>query len=170
MNTVATEEVPEEDGTTSEEEESEVDEGEGAPELTHASDVEPAHLDVVGESSSRHTHADSEQPELSPLSHTRNLSRSPPASRYSSRSRHSSVSSLDAATGALSIADSAAARRATAHSQEIKGKAQAEVTKSRARQQRKYHAKKGARLAGRPKGSKAKFDGKITVDSGGFWG
>ena len=39
----------------------------------------------------------------------------------------------------------------------------------RARQQRKYHTKRGAQRAGRPHGSKAKQDQRVKMDKDGFW-
>ncbi|TBU48165.1 RIO1-domain-containing protein [Dichomitus squalens] len=53
---------------------------------------------------------------------------------------------------------------------DISEKVQTEVAKQRARQQRKYHSKKGAQSqGGRPRGSKRKQDTKIKLDGGGFW-
>ena len=53
---------------------------------------------------------------------------------------------------------------------EIAEKVQTEVAKQRAREQRKYHAKKGAqRTEGRPRGSKRKQDTRIRADGGGVW-
>ncbi|KAI0800910.1 RIO1 family-domain-containing protein [Fomes fomentarius] len=53
---------------------------------------------------------------------------------------------------------------------DITEKVQSEVSKQRAREQRKYHTKKSAqRSGGRQKGSKRKQDTRIKVDGGGFW-
>lgn len=53
---------------------------------------------------------------------------------------------------------------------DISDKVQAEVAKRYARQQRKYHFKKGAQSkGGRPRGSKRKLDTKLKVGGGGFW-
>ena len=64
-------------------------------------------------------------------------------------------------------------RRGAGGSQEIAEKVQTEVAKQRAREQRKYHSKKGAQKGGgRPRGSKRKQDTKIKADGGGgggFW-
>jgi RIO kinase 2 len=52
----------------------------------------------------------------------------------------------------------------------MREKVASDLTKQYAKQQRKYHSKKGAqRTGGRFKGSKAKADKRIKVDSGGFW-
>ncbi|KAI0652229.1 RIO1 family-domain-containing protein [Trametes meyenii] len=92
-----------------------------------------------------------------------------PDSPRSARSRSASpASSLAAGTAALSVH----ARRdaPSGASKDISGKVQSEVSKQRARQQRKYHSKKGAQqTGGRTRGSKRKQDTRIKVDSGGFW-
>ncbi|KAI0639761.1 RIO1 family-domain-containing protein [Trametes polyzona] len=90
----------------------------------------------------------------------------------SARSRSSSLSSsLADGAAALSLRAGRAPRQpSTAASKDISDKVQSEVSKQRARQQRKYHSKKGAqRTGGRARGSKRKQDTKIKVDSGGFW-
>ncbi|KAH9950467.1 RIO1-domain-containing protein [Amylocystis lapponica] len=93
--------------------------------------------------------------------------RSPPASRRSSRSPTQSNFLVDR-TAAISLSDPS--RDVASHSREITERVISEVTKERARQQRKHHSKKGAqRVGGRHKGSKAKMDSRIKVDSGGFW-
>ncbi|KAF8843978.1 hypothetical protein BDN67DRAFT_895982 [Paxillus ammoniavirescens] len=38
-----------------------------------------------------------------------------------------------------------------------------------ARQQKKYHTKRGAQRVGRPQGSKAKQDQRVKLDRGGIW-
>ncbi|KAI0660435.1 RIO1 family-domain-containing protein [Cubamyces menziesii] len=93
-----------------------------------------------------------------------------PDSPRSARSRSlSRSSSLAAGTAALSLHDRA--RKAPpGQSKDISEKVQSEVSKQRARQQRKYHSKKGAqRTGGRPRGNKWKQATKVKVDSGGFW-
>ncbi|KAI0375362.1 RIO1-domain-containing protein [Pilatotrama ljubarskyi] len=94
-----------------------------------------------------------------------------PDSLRSTRSRSPSVSSsLADGTAALSLHTTRSHRPPPGASKDISDKVQSEVSKQRARQQRKYHSKKGAqRMGGRPRGSKRKQDTKIKVDSGGFW-
>ena len=59
--------------------------------------------------------------------------------------------------------------RAVHDARTTSAKVQAEVGKQRAREQRKYHSKKGAqRSGGRAKGSKAKTDNRLQLQ-GGFW-
>jgi RIO kinase 2 len=58
---------------------------------------------------------------------------------------------------------------AALHLNGIKDIVSSDLTKERARQQRKYHSKRGARHAGRPQGSKAKQDTRIKLDRGGMW-
>lgn len=72
------------------------------------------------------------------------------------QSRSSSPTSLAQQTATLSLNG-------------IKDKVSFDLTKERTRQQRKYHSKRGARQAGRPKGSKAKQDTRVKVDSSGVW-
>jgi RIO kinase 2 len=93
--------------------------------------------------------------DLSPLSQSRELSRSPP------QSRSPSPSSLAKMTAALSLSSS--------HHPGIKDIVSSDLTKQRARQQQKYHSKRGAQRIGRPKGSKAKQDDRVKVDKSGFW-
>lgn len=112
------------------------------------------------------------QDDVSSLSSSHPLSRSPPASRHSSpsrtRSRSHSRSSLADRTANLILSD--VLHDPPSNSKDITEKVLSEVTKRRARQQRKYHSKKGAqRVGGRPKGSKAKMDGRIKLDKGGVW-
>ncbi|KAI0830670.1 RIO1 family-domain-containing protein [Trametes gibbosa] len=94
-----------------------------------------------------------------------------PDSPQSARSRSGSpASSVADGTAALSLRSGRGARQWASASKDISDKVQSEVSKQRARQQRKYHTKKGAqRMGGRPQGSKRKQDTKIKVDSGGFW-
>lgn len=79
----------------------------------------------------------------------RPLSRSPPQSRSSSPSLEKMVSGLNL--------------------DGIKGIVSSDLTKARARQQRKYHSKRGARSAGRPQGSKAKQDTRVKITQSGVW-
>lgn len=51
----------------------------------------------------------------------------------------------------------------------IQERVASEVVRQRARQAGKYHAKRGARKAGRPKGSKAKQDTRVRMDRSGVW-
>lgn len=51
----------------------------------------------------------------------------------------------------------------------IQERVASEVVRQRARQSGKYHAKRGARKAGRPKGSKAKQDTRVRMDRSGVW-
>jgi len=64
-------------------------------------------------------------------------------------------------TAALSLSSS--------HHPGIKDIVSSDLTKQRARQQQKYHSKRGAQRIGRPKGSKAKQDNRVKVDKSGFW-
>lgn len=110
-----------------------------------------------GSSMPQEGHHDESHP--SPVLSTRHLSRSPPASRHGSQSRSASPSSLVELTAGLSIQDSG-----------IKDRVANEVAKQRARQQRKYHSKRGAqRIGGRQKGSKAKMDTRVKPDKSGVW-
>ena len=87
-------------------------------------------------------------------------------SRRSSGSRSPSPSVADRAA-AMSLNPSQTA--STSGARDISDKVQTEVAK-RARQQRKYHSKKGAQSkGGRLRGSKRKQDTKIKMDGGGFW-
>jgi RIO kinase 2 len=52
---------------------------------------------------------------------------------------------------------------------EMKTRVVNEITKTRARQQKKYHSKKSTGRAGRTKGSKAKQDTRVKLDSGGWY-
>ncbi|KII93580.1 hypothetical protein PLICRDRAFT_171314 [Plicaturopsis crispa FD-325 SS-3] len=94
----------------------------------------------------------------SPISSTsstrlRNLSRSPPASRSPS------PDSLEKMTAALSLRDN----------NHLRDTVSSDIARSRAREQRKHHSKRGARRVGRPMGSKAKQDTRVKVDSSGMW-
>lgn len=98
---------------------------------------------------------------VSPIARSRPLSRSPPGSRHGSQSRSpsrsGSPSSLAERAAGLSLGS-------------IKERAADEASKHRARQQRKYHSKRGAqRVGGRQKGSKAKQDTRVKLDRGGMW-
>jgi RIO kinase 2 len=90
----------------------------------------------------------------SPTLEGRPLSRSPP------RSRSPSPETLEKMMASLSMS----ARR-----NEVKDIVSSDIARARARQQRKYHSKRGAQRAGRPKGSKAKQDSRVTVDRSGLW-
>ncbi|KAL0951098.1 hypothetical protein HGRIS_007835 [Hohenbuehelia grisea] len=91
------------------------------------------------------------QDALNGLSPPRNLSRSPPRSRSLSPT---SIDKLAEATEALNL-------------NSIKDTVASDLTKTRARQQRRFHSKRGARRAGRPEGSKAKQDTRVKLDKGG---
>ncbi|KAI0788580.1 hypothetical protein C8Q75DRAFT_239510 [Abortiporus biennis] len=100
-------------------------------------------------------------PALSPVSTSRPISRSPPASRHESRS--SSPTSLIDATASLSIVE-------RENENNFKDRVASEVSKQYSKQQRKYHSKRGAqRIGGRQKGSKAKMDTRVKLDRGGIW-
>ena len=58
---------------------------------------------------------------------------------------------------------------AALHLNDVKDIVTSDLTKERARQQRKYHSKRGTRHAGRPQGSKAKQDTRVKLDRGGIW-
>lgn len=88
--------------------------------------------------------------DVSDISETRALSRSPP------QSRPVSPDSLAKMTEALSLNN-------------VKNIVSSNLLKSRAQQQRKYHSKRGARKAGRPQGSKAKQDTRVKMDGSGVW-
>ncbi|KAK0465126.1 RIO1 family-domain-containing protein [Desarmillaria tabescens] len=88
--------------------------------------------------------------DVSDISETRELSRSPP------RSRSVSPDSLAKMTEALSLNN-------------VRNIVSSNLSKSRAQQQRKYHSKRGARKAGRPQGSKAKQDTRVKMDRSGVW-
>lgn len=92
--------------------------------------------------------------EISDLSDTR-LSRSPPQSR-----RNLPVEE-----------DSSEEEEGTGQKGDIKSIVASDITKKRAQQQRKYHSKRSIRSAGRSQGSKAKQSTKVRLaDHGGFWG
>jgi RIO kinase 2 len=84
----------------------------------------------------------------------RQLSRSPP------RSRPLSPSSLTIMTEALNL---------SAGQHGIKDIVSSDLTRLRARQQRKFHSKRAARRAGRPEGSKAKQNAHVKLDKSGIW-
>ncbi|KAK0506133.1 RIO1 family-domain-containing protein [Armillaria luteobubalina] len=88
--------------------------------------------------------------DVSDISETRALSRSPP------RSRSVSPDSLAKMTEALSLNN-------------VRNIVSSNLSKSRAQQQRKYHSKRGSRKAGRPQGSKAKQDTRVKMDGSGVW-
>ncbi|PBK77255.1 RIO1-domain-containing protein [Armillaria solidipes] len=88
--------------------------------------------------------------DVSDISETRALSRSPP------QSRPVSPDSLAKMTEALSLNN-------------VRNIVSSNLSKSRAQQQRKYHSKRGARKAGRPQGSKAKQDTRVKMDGSGVW-
>ncbi|KAK0208310.1 RIO1 family-domain-containing protein [Desarmillaria ectypa] len=88
--------------------------------------------------------------DVSNISETRELSRSPP------RSRSVSPDSLAKMTEALSL-------------NSVRNIVSSNLSKSRAQQQRKYHSKRAARKAGRPQGSKAKQDTRVKMDRSGVW-
>jgi len=78
------------------------------------------------------------------------LSRSPP------RSRSVSPSTLEKMLTALDLND-------------VKNKVASEMSKSVAKERRKYHSKRSTRKAGRPQGSKAKQDVRVKPDCHGVW-
>jgi RIO kinase 2 len=60
--------------------------------------------------------------------------------------------------------------RPSGDKQKIREVVAAQVSKSRARDQSKYHSRKNIARAGRAKGSKAKQDIRYKIDAGGIWG
>ncbi|KAL4242116.1 protein kinase superfamily protein [Abortiporus biennis] len=139
-----------------EEESEEEEEGEENSEDPEA-ETGPRTVDDLGEGTSE-TETD---PALSPVSTSRPISRSPPASRHESRS--SSPTSLIDATASLSIVE-------RENENNFKDRVASEVSKQYSKQQRKYHSKRGAqRIGGRQKGSKAKMDTRVKLDRGGIW-
>jgi len=188
MNTVTNEESEEESDEDSEDEDDDQEEGaeEGEELEAGASDeMSPAQLPEhsVGSlgSPSRsdredlhsitpHRSRGEDEDDRSSRSSVRHLSRSPPGSRHSSReasfSRPESPSSLANHTATLSLSDPR--RESSSAPKDITERVYSEVSKQRAKQQRKYHSKKGAQRVGRPKGSKAKMDGRLKLDTGGW--
>lgn len=51
----------------------------------------------------------------------------------------------------------------------IKTLVSADLSRTRASQQRKHHSKRSSRNAGRPQGSKAKQDRRVRLDTSGVW-
>jgi RIO kinase 2 len=96
-----------------------------------------------------------EDGELSPASpRSRPVSRSPP------QSRSPSPESLSMMMASLNLS---AQRRG------IKEVVSSDISRQRARQQRKYHSKRGSARQGRPRGSKAKQDPRVHIDKGDLW-
>lgn len=114
--------------------------------------------------------AEDEERVLSPV-RSRALSRSPPASRHASQERSAASGESDASGGSDDeLAERTAGLSLARQDRELKERAAAEASKLRARQQRKYHSKRGAqKVGGRHKGSKAKQDTRVKPDRGGFW-
>lgn len=74
---------------------------------------------------------------------------------------HSRTSSLEEHVASLSLSH---------HDPDlITDRAATQASKAHARQQRKYHSKRGAQRIGRPQGSKAKQDTRVKLDRGGMW-
>lgn len=107
------------------------------------------------------------------MSRSRPLSRSPPASRHTSRSPTGSRShspSLAERTAGLSLSHPHPHPHSSRHEREMRERAVAEVAREHSRQQKKYHTKKGAqRLGGRQKGNKGRMDTRVKLDRGGMW-
>lgn len=102
-----------------------------------------------------------------PSSHLGTHSPSHPSEPDSSHSsRASSPSSLPDQAAALSLSDRP--RESRTKASDITEKVYSEVSKQRAKQQQKYHSKKGAQRVGKPKGSKAKMDKRLKIDGGGW--
>ncbi|KAL1951645.1 hypothetical protein VTO73DRAFT_794 [Trametes versicolor] len=172
----------EEAGTSSEEEEG-VDGNDGAGADEEASHIPQAGADAEAAHESREPSHESGEPsartrsrhgaDAADLHAAGSSDAGDVASRAdsprSARSRSSShSSSLADGTAALSLRSERAPRQpSAAASKALSDKVQSEVSKQRARQQRKYHSKKSA--GGRPIGSKRKQDTRVQVDSGGFW-
>ncbi len=89
--------------------------------------------------------------DISDISASRPVSRSPP------RSRSISPDSLAKMTEALSL------------QQNVKGIVSSNLAKTRAQKHRKYHSKRSVHKAGRAHGSKAKQDARIKLDTNAGW-
>lgn len=135
------------DGTASDSEEVEEESEDEAP-----SDREGPHASVEVEGTSTQPPEEENSRSASRASSRfSQLSRSPP------RSRSPSPDTLAKMTTAMSL-----------HGSGMREKVATDLAK-RARQQRKYHTKRGAQRAGRPHGSKAKQDQRVKMDKDGFW-
>ncbi|KAI6031775.1 RIO1 family-domain-containing protein [Pisolithus microcarpus] len=94
---------------------------------------------------------DSSPPASRPPSRFSQLSRSPP------RSRSPSPDTLEKMTAAMSL-----------NTLDVRERVATDLAR-RARQQRKYHSKRGALRVGRPHGSKGKQDRRVKLDRDGLW-
>ena len=102
----------------------------------------------VSDGKCRRTDPGSSRRSISPA--RSDLSRSPP------RSRSVSPSTLEKMLTALDLND-------------VKNKVASEMSKSIAKERRKYHSKRSTRKAGRPQGSKAKQDVRVKADCHAGW-
>lgn len=112
---------------------------------------DPGDINIIGSSANllETPDANSQEDIISPP--RSDLSRSPP------QSRSVSPATLEKMMDALDL-------------NEVKNKVTSDLSKSMAKQQRKYHSKRAVRKAGRPQGSKAKQDTRVKVDHHGVWG
>jgi len=108
-------------------------------------------INITGSSANLHEMPDANAQEDMISPPRSDLSRSPP------QSRSVSPATLEKMMDALDL-------------NEIKNKVTSDLSKSMAKQQRKYHSKRAVRKAGRPQGSKAKQDTRVKVDHHGVWG
>jgi RIO kinase 2 len=153
------EEMIEEDrseGSSDESDEGEVRDDDGpasrigtAPEEPVVAD--PGDINIAGSSANLHETPDANSQEDTISPPRSDLSRSPP------QSRSVSPATLEKMMDALDL-------------NEIKNKVTSDLSKSMAKQQRKYHSKRAVRKAGRPQGSKAKQDTRVKADHNGVWG
>lgn len=177
MDSVKTDRVDSDEGDDGSEEEEEEEEGEEGGDGGDGEDGDAAEDQVPseGEKGQRRSEEGSrlDQDGTSEASHPTKakLSKSPserrstsPAGRFHSDSASSRSPSptLDEQTASLSLSTSH-------HADIIREKAAVDVSKHQAQQQRKFHSKRGAHRAGRPKGSKGKQDTRIKLDRGGMW-
>lgn len=84
-----------------------------------------------------------------------------PVEESTSPRSHSRTSSLEEHVASLSLSQQGPDL--------MTDRAATQASKAHARQQRKYHSKRGAQRIGRPKGSKAKQDTRVKLDRGGMW-
>ncbi|KAI0067723.1 RIO1-domain-containing protein [Artomyces pyxidatus] len=141
-------EVEDEEGEEDEEEEDEEDEdGDGAE---HGEEGSTTHHGLGAHLPDVRSSRQSRTPTPPPDSHSG--SASPPA-------RSSTPSDASPADHPVSLVEHDV----------IRERAAGEVAKEHARQQRKYHSKRGAQRVGRAKGSKAKQDTRVKLDKGGMW-
>ncbi|SRR6266550_5047391 len=139
------------EGSSDESDEEEVHDDDGpAPEEPVVA-ADPGDINITGSSANLHETPDANSQEDTISPPRSDLSRSPP------QSRSVSPATLEKMMDALDL-------------NEIKNKVTSDLSKSMAKQQRKYHSKRAVRKAGRPQGSKAKQDTRVKADHNGIWG